>query len=240
MKKLKFIVLIVLVIFAADIGRYFVYPDIGELKKTNPIPSAFMELKMKQWEEEGKKKQIVQKWVNIKQVSPYLIKAVLISEDDKFYAHEGFDIEAIESAIEKNIKSGQFSFGGSTISQQLSKTRILEIYLNVAQWGDNIFGIEAAAKHYFGKSASNLTAMEASRLAAVLPNPVLYNPTSNRKFVVNKSNRIYKIMQRRGIVEPEFKEVVTDRINAESKTEVIENQTADKIEDFATPVIIGE
>jgi monofunctional biosynthetic peptidoglycan transglycosylase len=269
MKKLKVIIFIVLVIFTVDICRYFIYPDIGELKKTNPIPSAFMELKMKQWEEEGKKKEIVQKWVNIKQISPYLIKAVLISEDDKFYAHEGFDIEAIESAIEKNIKSGQFSFGGSTISQQLSKnlyltpsknpirkikeaiitwriekelskTRILEIYLNVAQWGDNIFGIEAAAKHYFGKSASNLTAMEASRLAAVLPNPVLYNPTSNRKFVVNKSNRIYKIMQRRGIVEPEFKEVVTDRINAESKTEVIENQTADKIEDFATPVIIGE
>lgn len=269
MRKLKFIVLIVLVIFAVDIGRYFVYPDIGELKKTNPMPSAFMELKMKQWEEEGKKKKIVQKWVNIKQISPYLIKAVLISEDDKFYAHEGFDMEAIESAIEKNIKSGKFSFGGSTISQQLSKnlyltpsknpirkvkeaiitwriekelskTRILEIYLNIAQWGDNIFGIEAAAKHYFGKSASSLSAMEASRLAAVLPNPVLYNPTSDKKFVVNKSNRIYKIMQRRGIVEPEFKEVVTDRIGDDTKLEVIENKTVDKIEDFATPVIIGE
>ena len=118
-------------------------------------------------------------------ISPYVIKAVLIAEDDKFWSHEGFDFEAIQKAMEKDLKARRFKVGGSTISQQLAKNlyltpsknvlrkvkeailtwriernltkkRIIELYLNLVEWGEGIFGIEAAARHYFGKSAAAL------------------------------------------------------------------------------------
>lgn len=237
MKYLKYIMIIAFVVFVVDILRYFVYPDIDKLYDENPIPTAFMEYRQNEWKENNEQKVLKQNWVKLKQISPYVVKAVLISEDDKFWKHDGFDIDALESAFEKNLKNAKFSAGGSTISQQLSKNlylspsknpvrkikeaiitwrientlskrRIIEIYLNIAEWGDGIFGIEAAAKYYFKKSAKNLTAMEAAKLAAVLPNPIIYNPIGKQKFVIKKSQRIYKIMQRRGIVIPEFKEIM--------------------------------
>jgi monofunctional glycosyltransferase len=236
-QKIKYILILVAIFLVVDIGRYIFYPNINELKKINPIPTAFMEYRMEQWKDEGLDKKITQKWVKLKNISPYLIKAVLISEDDKFWKHDGFDSEALESAFEKNLKAGKFGFGGSTVSQQLSKNlylspsknpirkikeaiitykieqtlskkRIIEIYLNIAEWGDGIFGIEAASRHYFKKSAKNLTAMEASKLASVLPNPIIYNPLGKQKFVVKKSNRLYKIMLQRGIIIPDFVEVM--------------------------------
>ena len=248
---LKYIFIALAIFLFIDIGRYAFY-DIEKLEKNNPIPTAFMEYRMDQWKDKGEEKTIIQKWVPLKKISPYVIKAVLISEDDKFWKHEGFDAEALESAFEKNLKSGKFGFGGSTISQQLSKNiylspsknpirkikeaiitykieksiskkRIIEMYLNIAEWGDGIFGIEAAARHYFHKSAKNLTAMEAAKLASVLPNPIIYNPIGKQKFVVKKSNRIYKIMQRRGIVIPEFKEIM--------KVETIDTNTTTAIQD---------
>ena len=88
----------------------------------------------------------------------------------------------------------------------LSKKRILELYLNVAEWGEGIFGAEAASRHYFGKSSSELTPEEAARLAAILPNPRRYNPVGDQRYVVNRSNLIYGIMIRRGVVIPENKE----------------------------------
>jgi monofunctional biosynthetic peptidoglycan transglycosylase len=181
--------------------------------------------------------QITQKWVSMSQISPNVIKAVLIGEDDKFWNHDGFDVEGMEQALEKTLKKGKVA-GGSTISQQLSKNlylspsknpvrkikeaiitwriektlskrRILEIYLNVAEWGDGIFGIEAAARHYYHKSAKSLSGLEAAHLAAVLPNPIKYDPTGNQKYVQNRSRIIYKILKRRGVVIPDFKEVMT-------------------------------
>lgn len=251
MKKIvKYILIALLLFLFVDIGRYAFY-DIKKLEKSNPIPTAFMEYRMAQWKENGEEKKITQKWVPLKKISPYVIKAVLISEDDKFWKHEGFDAEALESAFEKNLKSGKFGFGGSTISQQLSKNiylspsknpirkikeaiitykiekniskkRIIEMYLNIAEWGDGIFGIEAAARHYFHKSAKNLTAREAAKLASVLPNPIIYNPIGNQKFVVKKSNRIYKIMQKRGLVIPEFKEIM--KVEIEESNTTIDNK----------------
>jgi monofunctional biosynthetic peptidoglycan transglycosylase len=91
----------------------------------------------------------------------------------------------------------------------LSKRRIVEIYLNVAEWGEGIFGIEAAAKHYYGKHASSLTAQEAARLATVLPNPRIYQVNGDSRYVQNRSERIYQIMVARGIVIPEYDEVMT-------------------------------
>ncbi len=246
-KVLKISFIVVGIFLLVDIGRYVFYPDVNELKNTNPIPSSFMQYRMEQWKDEGLDKQITQKWVKLKQISPYVIKAVLISEDDKFWKHDGFDTQGLEDAFEKNLKDGKFSAGGSTISQQLSKNlylnpsknpirkikeailtyrientlskkRIIEIYLNVAEWGDGIFGIEAAARHYFNKSAKNLTAMEAAKLASVLPNPIIYNPIGNQKTVLKKANRLYKIMLRRGIVIPEFVEIMEQDTNENNTT----------------------
>jgi monofunctional biosynthetic peptidoglycan transglycosylase len=223
--------------FAVFIAFQFLYPDVSSLQKENPKKTAFMKYREEEWAKEGKKYRIQQTWVPYRAISPYLIKAVLIGEDDKFWQHEGFDYEAMQKAIEKDIKAKKFKLGGSTISQQLaknlylspsknpvrkireaiitwrmeravSKKRILEIYLNIAEWGDRgIFGIEAAARHYYGKSAASLGPEEAARLAAVLPNPRKFNPLGTSRYVVNRANLIYNIMVRRGIVVPEYEEV---------------------------------
>ncbi len=227
-----------LALLATDIAVSFVYPGLSTLKKENPQKTAFMVYREKQWAKEGIHQTIIQKWVPLKRISPYLIKAVIIAEDDKFWGHEGFDYEAMQQALEKDIKKRQFKAGGSTISQQLaknlflspsknpirkikeailtwrmertlSKRRIVEIYLNVAEWGDGIYGIEAAAKHYYGKHASSLTAQEAARLATVLPNPRIYKVTGDSRYVRNRSARIYQVMVARGIVIPEYDEVMT-------------------------------
>jgi monofunctional biosynthetic peptidoglycan transglycosylase len=238
-KKLLFARLIgaIVVIFVLLAAVQFVYPNVSMLKKKNPKKTAMMEYREAEWKREGKRYRIDQRWVPFSAISPYLIKAVLIGEDDKFWKHEGFDYEAMEKAIEKDVKAKKFKLGGSTISQQLaknlylspsknpirklreaiitwrleralSKKRILELYLNVAEWGGGgIFGIEAASLRYYGKPASALNPEEAARLAAVLPNPRKYSPLGDQRYVVKRANLIYSIMVRRGIVVPEYEEI---------------------------------
>jgi len=237
MKSLTYAVLAIMVLVIADILLCFVYPDVSALRKENPDKTAFMEYRERQWAREGQDRKIVRKWVPLKRISPYLIKAVIIAEDDKFWRHEGFDFEAMHQALEKDIEKKEFKAGGSTISQQLaknlflspsknpirkikeailtwrmeralSKRRIVELYLNVAEWGDGIFGIEAASRHYYGKHASGLSGEEASRLATILPSPLRLNPVGSSKYVRYRSARIYRIMVRRGIVIPEYEEVM--------------------------------
>ncbi len=231
--KIKKLLLAIFLLVAISVFLDIIYssfsPDIMKLKKDNPKKTSFMEYREKELQRQGKILKIRQNWVPLSQISPYLIKAVLIAEDDKFWKHEGFDFEAIQKAIEKDIKEKRFKFGGSTISQQLaknlyltpsknpirkikeaiitwrienqlSKKRILEIYLNIAEWGDGIFGIEAASRHYYGKPSFELSAEEAARLASVLPNPRRYSPTGTSKYVENRSRLIYNIMVKRGIV----------------------------------------
>ncbi|MBM4271419.1 MAG: monofunctional biosynthetic peptidoglycan transglycosylase [Deltaproteobacteria bacterium] len=239
-KRLFTIIVVVLAsALLLDMGLYFIYPDVSELKKTYPKKTAFMKYREQEWERKGKKNKIIHQWVPLSHVSPYVIKAVIIAEDDKFWSHEGFDFEAIQKAIEKDIKKKQFAAGGSTISQQLaknlylspsknpvrkikeailtwrierniSKKRIIELYLNVAEWGDGLFGIETAARRYYGKAASELTAKEAARLASVLPNPRRYNPAGTSRYVEGRSDRIYEIMVKRGIVIPEYEEIMSE------------------------------
>jgi monofunctional biosynthetic peptidoglycan transglycosylase len=221
-------------------------PNVSKLKKETPKKTALMEYREKESKEKGKRFRINRVWVPLSKISPYLVKAVLIAEDDKFWNHEGFDYEAIQKAIEKDVKTKRFRFGGSTISQQLarnlylspeksllrkvreaiitwrmekvlSKRRILEIYLNVVEWGEGIFGVEAASRHYYGKPSSELTAQEAARLAVVLPNPRRYHPAGDQRYVVNRSNAIYNIMIRRGIVIPEYEQVTTS-VEGENST----------------------
>lgn len=241
------ILVLILTYFIVDIGRYFVYPSVASLKKGRPEKTSFMKYREKIWQEKGIKRKITNIWVPLSAVSPYVMKAVIIAEDDKFWSHEGFDFEAMQKALEKDIKKKKFKAGGSTISQQLaknlylspsknpirkikeailtwrlernlSKRRIMELYLNVAEWGDGIYGIEAAARKHFGKSASGLTAREAATLAAVIPNPRRYRTDGTSRYVGNQSERIFQIMVRRGIVIPEYDEVIseTDENNQEA------------------------
>jgi monofunctional biosynthetic peptidoglycan transglycosylase len=230
---------LIVLLFTIGILVPFLYflllPDISKLNRENPKKTALMEYREKESKEKGKTFRIKQAWVPLSHISPYLAKAVLIAEDDKFWIHEGFDYEAIQKAVEKDIKAKKFKFGGSTISQQLarnlylspaknplrkmreaiitwrmerilSKRRILELYLNLAEWGEGIFGAEAASRYYYGKPSSELTPQEAARLAAVLPSPRKYNPAGGQRYVVSRSNAIYNIMIQRGIVIPEYEE----------------------------------
>ncbi len=239
----RVIIIILLVFFVVDVGRYFFYPDVQQLLDQNPAKTAFMEYREAEWRREGLyDKKVNQKWVSLRNVSQNLVKAVLIAEDDKFWQHEGFDYKAMERALEKNILAKKFKMGGSTISQQLaknlylspsknpvrkvkeailtwklekvlSKRRILELYVNVAEWGDGIFGIGQAARHYYGVTPAQLSAEQASRLAAILPNPILFSPTGTSRYVRNRSSIIYAIMRKRGVVIPDYREVIMESIS---------------------------
>lgn len=222
------------------VGAYLaLIPDISRLKQSNPRKTAFMEYREKEWKEKGRKVKMNQVWVPLSRISPYLVKAVMIAEDDKFWSHEGFDYEGIMKAAEKDLQARRLKFGGSTISQQLarnlylspskslwrktrealitwrmehvlSKKRILELYLNVVEWGDGIFGAEAASRHYFEKPASELSPREAARLAVVLPSPAKLNPTGSQRYVESRAELIYSIMLKRGIVPPEFETIADE------------------------------
>lgn len=263
LKKVFFLFLIlVTACLIVDIGRYFIYPNIASLKKDRPGKTAFMEYREEMWLEKGIEKKIKNTWVPLSRISPYVVKAVIIAEDDKFWSHEGFDFEAIQKALEKDIKKKKLQAGGSTISQQLAKNlylspsknpvrkikeailtwrmeqqltkkRIIELYLNVAEMGDGVFGIEAAAQSHYGKHASGLNAREAATLASILPNPRRYKPNGSSRYVENQSERIYRIMVRRGIVIPEYEEVIKEtEMEEENAPEVNNLQTNDqKIDD---------
>jgi monofunctional glycosyltransferase len=237
------IFIVVLVIVAAflivDIGKYLIYPNVSSLKRKSPGKTAFMEFREDTWLKKGIKRKVINEWVPLSQISPYVLKAVIIAEDDQFWSHDGFDYNAIQKALQTDIKKLKFKSGGSTISQQLaknlyltptkdpirkikeailtwrlehnlSKSRILEIYLNVAEWGDGIFGIELAAQTNYGKHASELSAKQASTLVTLLPNPRRYKINGNSKYVEGQADRIYQIMVRRGLVIPEYDEVIKE------------------------------
>lgn len=237
MKRTIYLVAVSLVLLSVYI--WITFPDVSILKKSNPEKTSMMKYREAEWAVQGSKRKILHSWVPYSRISPYLVKAVIIAEDDKFWRHEGFDYEAIQKAVEKDIKAGKFKAGGSTISQQLaknlyltpsknpirkikealitwrlektlSKKRIIELYLNVVEWGDGVFGAEAAARHHFGKSAMELTPMEAARLAVVLPNPRRFIASGDQNYVNKHANVIYNIMVKRGIVIPEFEDLSSE------------------------------
>jgi len=169
----------------------------------NPQTTAFMQQGLQRLQEKNPKAQIQQQWVPYERISLNLKRAVIAAEDQKFLDHEGFDWEQMEKAFEANQRRGRIRRGGSTISQQLAKNlflsaersylrkgeeailttmielllekrRILEIYLNVIEWGDGLYGAEAAARYYYGASAASLNLEQSTRLAAMIPNPRYY------------------------------------------------------------------
>jgi monofunctional glycosyltransferase len=184
---------------------YVTLPDVRVLARTNPTTTAFMELRARQAEDEGKKLRHLHRWVPYSRISQNLKRAVLVAEDDAFWDHEGIDIEQIRRSIEINLQRGEAVRGASTLTQQLaknlylspsrdpfrklreliiarrleaelSKARIFEIYLNVIEWGDGIWGAEAASRTYFGVPASALNASQAALLAGAIINPRILNP----------------------------------------------------------------
>ncbi len=185
----------------------------------NPSTSAFMQDRLDVLREKNSTMSLRTQWTPYERISPHLKRAIIAAEDSKFLEHEGFDFEAIQKAYEKNLKKGRLVAGGSTISQQLaknlflsgkktpwrkiqeaiitlmlenvmSKRRILEIYLNVIEWGNGIFGAEAAIRYYYGVSASSVTAEQAARLAAMVPDPRFYDRNRNTPWLLRKTDII--------------------------------------------------
>ncbi len=170
----------------------------------NPGETRFMEIRLAELRQKNPQAQLKQQWVPYERISPHLKRAIIAAEDAKFVDHEGFDWEGMQKAIEKNQKRGRTVAGGSTISQQLaknlfltptksyfrkveeaiitlmleglwSKRRIFEVYLNVIEWGNGVFGAEAAARHYYNTGAAQLGPEQAARLAGMVPNPRYYD-----------------------------------------------------------------
>lgn len=196
------------------------------LRWINPIGSVLMvERKYESWQE-GTSISLKRQWVSWDNISDYLKVAVIASEDQNFPTHHGFDWDAIEQALKHNAEGGNLR-GASTISQQVAKNiflwsgrswarkgfevwytawlellwtkqRVLEIYLNTVEWGPGIFGAEAAAQHYFNTSAKNLTKEQASLLAAVLPNPLRWNPAKPTNYILNRAAFIRRQMDNLG------------------------------------------
>jgi len=206
----RFIFLVLsLVFFLFLLVQAWFYVQVWQLRTHNPQTTAFMRERLALLREVNPKAKLDYQWVNYSAIAPVAKRAVVASEDDRFMDHWGFDFTGIQDAFEKNLADGEFVAGGSTISQQLArnlfltpsktlwrkgeeaiitvmlettlgKRRILALYLNVAEWGNLIYGIEAASRYYFHKPASALTPHEAAFLAAMLPNPRFYqdNPGS--------------------------------------------------------------
>lgn len=189
--------------------------------KHNPSTSAFMDERLGIMQEKNPDAELRYRWVAYDQISIHLKRAVIAAEDAKFVDHEGFDWQGIQRAIVKNAKKGRIVAGGSTISQQLaknlflsgrrtpwrkgeealitmmlerlmSKQRILEIYLNVIEWGNGVFGAEAAARHYFNSTAAQLGPAQASKLAAMVPNPRFYDKNRSARGLLRKTRIIQR------------------------------------------------
>ena len=192
--------------------------------KFNPSSSAFMEDRLDVIQEEKPDAELKYQWVDYAKISKNLKRAVIASEDSKFVDHEGFDWEGIQKAYEKNLKKGKIVAGGSTISQQLaknlflstrrtpwrkgeealitvmlenilSKKRILEIYLNVIEWGNGVFGAEAASRHYYKTSAAKLSSAQAAKLAAMIPNPRYYDAHKSTRYLNRRTATIQARMR---------------------------------------------
>jgi len=207
---------------------YLTLPDVRGLARTNPTTTAFMEMRDKEDAADGKHGRRECRWVPYSRISPNLKRAVLVAEDAGFWDHEGIDVDEIRKSIQDSLARGKAPRGASTITQQLAKNlyltpsydpmrklreliiarrleaalpkaRIFEIYLNVIEWGDQVWGAEAAARTYFNASASSLSRSQAALLAGAIINPRLLTPAHPTRRLLRRQ-RI--ILGRMGTVEP--------------------------------------
>ena len=216
--------LAVLVLFSYVAYIYLTLPDVRPLARQNPTTTAFMQLRLDEARAEGRKLSIRHQWVPYSRISPMLKRAVIVTEDAAFFDHDGIDLQEIRASLEKNWEEGQFLRGASTITQQLAKNlylspsrnpmrkvtellitrrleaaltkqRIFEIYLNMIEWGDGIFGCEAAARAYFGKACANLDIQEAALMAGAIINPREHSPARPTKRLLRRQQIILRRMQ---------------------------------------------
>jgi monofunctional biosynthetic peptidoglycan transglycosylase len=182
-----------------------------------------MERELDRLQDKNDKARLRHQWVAYERISVHLKRAVVTSEDARFVEHEGVDWDAVAKAYEENLKRGRPAKGGSTISQQLAKNlflssersyvrkaqelvittmlewmwdkrRILEVYLNVVEWGEGVFGAEAAARHYYGVGAHQLGAEQSARLAAFLPSPKRYGRIRSGRYLDARTAAILRWM----------------------------------------------
>jgi monofunctional biosynthetic peptidoglycan transglycosylase len=201
---------------------YLTLPDVRPLKTSNPTSTAFMELRAREARARGLAPRRIQRWISYRQISPDLTRAVLAAEDDAFWNHEGVDFNQLQESLETDWTRGRLVRGGSTITQQLAKicispsknplrkllelilarrleaqltkARILELYLNVIEWGDGLYGAEAAARTYFHTSASNVVPCESALLAAAIVNPRVLNPGRPTARLIRRQQLILRRM----------------------------------------------
>ena len=203
--------------------------DVRSLAKEKPGQTALMRQREGEARRDDRKARRSQQWVPLSQVSSHLLHAVLASEDQRFFGHAGVDWAALRESVEDNVERGRLWRGGSTLTQQLAKNlflgtsrtplrkarelvvtrwieqdltkvRILALYVNVIEWGDGIYGCEAAARHWYGKPASSLTREEAAGLAAMIPNPRRINPKANPCWFERARARVLGLMERSGYI----------------------------------------
>jgi monofunctional glycosyltransferase len=214
--------------FALLAYLYLTLPDVRALKTSNPSSTAFIDLREREARSNGKEPRRRQRWVAYSQVSQDLKRAVLVAEDAAFWQHEGVDVEQLQESLEKDWARMQFARGGSTITQQLAKNlylspsknplrklreliiarrleaelkkaRIFELYLNVIEWGDGVYGVEAASRIYFQLSAAELGPEESALLAASIINPRVLSPAHPSSRLIRRQQLI---LRRMGYVTP--------------------------------------
>ena len=209
--------------FALLAYLYLTLPDVRALKMSNPTTTAFIDLREREARSNGKQPRRMQRWVTYSHVSQDLKRAVLVAEDAAFWQHEGVDVEQLQESFEKDWARMQFARGGSTITQQLAKNlylspsknplrklreliiarrlegelkkaRIFELYLNVIEWGDGIYGVEAASRVYYQLSAAELGPTESAMLAAAIVNPRVLNPARPSSRLIRRQELILRRM----------------------------------------------
>jgi monofunctional biosynthetic peptidoglycan transglycosylase len=210
---------VLLALIALTLLQFWFFACVWYWSVNNPQSTAFMRTRLEKLREGEPRAKLQYMWVPYARISPSLKRAVIAAEDAKFFQHDGFDWDGIRKAYEKNLREGEIVSGGSTISQQLAKNlflsgdrawwrkaqeavitamletvltkrRILEIYLNVVEWGDGVFGAEAASRYHFGVTAAALAPAQAARLAVMLPSPRSYRPGRDTLYLQQRTATI--------------------------------------------------
>jgi monofunctional biosynthetic peptidoglycan transglycosylase len=208
-----------LALIALTLLQFWFFACVWYWSAYDPDSTAFMRSRLARLREEEPQARLQYRWVPYNSISTHLKRAVIAAEDSRFVEHDGFDWDGIRKAYEKNLREGEVVAGGSTISQQLAKNlflsgerawwrkaqeaaitvmielimdkrRILELYLNVIEWGDGVFGAEAAARYHFGISAAELAPEQAARLAAMVPSPRRYDPGRNTAYLQRRTQTL--------------------------------------------------
>jgi len=225
------------------LGLWCSIPHTARLAVENPTSTAFIDLRRANAEAAGKPFTLQWQWRSLPAISRYLRAAVVYAEDESFYRHDGVDWHALEHAVAADWNKGAMAVGGSTITQQLAKNlylsprrslvrklreilidfsledhltkpRILEIYLNVVEWGDGVFGAEAAARRWFHRSARDLTPSQAIRLAIALPNPITRAPDVRDAELTRKAVRLVRMLRMQGLLDVTQERTALDEVGA--------------------------